>query len=260
MTLLPGNVPSATLNVPVPISAPPYPTPPKTMHWSGISSVIMKYRTDGNLVRDLIPSNLSVEQSPVVTIMFVDYGDSPMGTCHEVIQFVEVVYNGQKYNYSMFLVLDNQIAVYIGREVFGFPKVLGQVDFNPKQADSRNAIRGSCTAHTDTSGPVVESSFTPANRQCAHGPLHPGSEGSPVLNLRLIPSSVPGGPPSVREFVEVDFSLQDGEVWEGDWDLKLPSLADSDSFHKLPVVERLSGHLVRNSTSTVTLGDQAFGF
>ena len=260
MTLLPGNIPSATLNAPIPIFAPPYQTPPKTMHWSGISSIIMKYRTDGNYVRNLIPSNLSVEQNPIVTIMFVDYGDSPMGTCHEAIQFVEVVYNGQKYNYSMFLVLDNQIAVYIGREVFGFPKVLGQVDFSPKQTDSSNVIRGSCIAHTDMSGPVVEASFTPTNRQCVHGPLQAGSEGSLVLNMRLIPSSVPGAIPSVREFVEVDFNLQGGEVREGDWDLKFPSLADSDCFHKLPVVERLSGHFVQNSTSTVTLGDQAFGF
>lgn len=246
MAILPGNVPSATLNSPIPIFAPPYQTPPKTMRWSGISSIIIKYRTDGNLVRNLIPSNLSVEQSPIVTVMFVDYGDSPMGTCHEVIQFVEVVYNGKKYNYSIFLVLDNQLAVYIGREVFGFPKVLGQVDFNPKQTDQSNAIRGSCTAYTDTSVPVVECSFTPANRQSVHGPLHAGSEGTTVLNLRLVPSSVPGAVPSVREFVEVDFHLLDGEVWEGDYDLKFPSLADSDSFHKLPVVERLSAHFARN--------------
>lgn len=260
MDFLKGKVSSKELSSPIPFFSPPYEAPTGTMEWSGVSSIIIRYRTDGELIRHLLPDNLAIERNPIVTLMIVDYGPAPLGACFEVFQMVEVLFNGKKFNFSILLVLDNPRAVYIGRELFGFPKILGEVDFKPLLADETAEVRGHCISPLDDTSPALEYSFKPTTRLSSEVASQFGAGGAPVLNLRLIPSSVPRAKPSVREFVEVDFHLEVGEVWEGDCEFKFPSTAESEPFHQLPVVERLSSHLVRKCTSFVTLGEHAFTF
>jgi acetoacetate decarboxylase len=196
-----------------------------------------------------------MEKEPIVTMMISDYGMSPLVSYHELIHYVEVTYNGKKYDYAVLLVLDNEDGAYGGREIWGYPKVLGEFDFDLGKVDKSGFIRARCSRPANT--PIVEFLFKPISLLQNREVPRPSNTG---LNLRLIPSPVPGAKPSVRQFVELDFRLLEGEIWEGVGSLNFPSKSEFDLLHKSPVVEYLSAHFFHNCSAALDPPINIFDF
>lgn len=241
-----GLIASAKLKSPLPIYAPTYGRSSTTKSrpgFSDINCITIKYRTDATHIKELLPDNLSVEESPIVTVMFLEYGFSSIGPYKELIHYVEVIFNGEKYDYPILLVLDNEDAVYGGREVWGYPKVLGTCDFNFTSDGQSGFMAGSVQRPKKT--PIIEFLFKPTGMLDTNTTAQ---STNPGLNLRIIPSPVPGAQPSVRQFLEVDFRLVGGETWEGVGSLNFPVASEFDPLHKFPVVEYLSASFIRKCT------------
>ncbi|ENH98583.1 hypothetical protein COCC4DRAFT_155400 [Bipolaris maydis ATCC 48331] len=230
-----GQINSETLNNGVPIFAPPYRWSKHWPRFTDVNCITIRYRTDGSSIRQYIPDNLQIEETPIVTIMLLDFGFSVIGPYHELIHCVEVTYEGKKYNYSFLLILDNEEACIGGRELLGNPKVLGTIEFDRQNRPPTAFIHGRVLRPSNTV--IADIHFKPL---CLV--LDAGESKTPItgLNLRLIPSLIPGAPPSVREYTNVDFTLQGGEVWEGVGSLNFPSNSEFEPLHKFPVLEYLS--------------------
>ncbi|OQE24873.1 hypothetical protein PENFLA_c009G05528 [Penicillium flavigenum] len=135
-------------------------------------------------------------------------------------------------------------AVYGGREAYGYPKVLGDIDFDLKKNAGVMAFV-TATVSRPISNPIVEFLCKPSN-YIITGPIPPPENVG--LNLRLIPNIITGAKPSVRQFVPITFKALEGERWEGVGSLRFPSMSTSDPLHKTPVVEYLRAELLRNCT------------
>ena len=226
----------------IPAFASPYTRGNTAPRFSDVDILKIRYRTDGASARELIPEQLSFERQPIVTTWVLDYGFTNIGPYKELIHQIEVTFQGRKYDYAILLVLDNEDAVYGGRENFGYPKVMGEIDFN---VTKRTGVASFVTATVSRppGNPIIEYLFKPSNF-IGTGPIPPrGNEG---LNLRVIPNIIPGAKPNIRQFIPITFKPDVGERWEGIGSLKFPSTSEFDPLHKTPVVEYLGSELLRN--------------
>ncbi|OJD29681.1 acetoacetate decarboxylase [Diplodia corticola] len=211
-------MPRGTLTLqgdPIPVSAPPYPT--STNQFSGITVVTIAYRVTLASIQHLIPDMLEVEDEPLVQSMFLEYGMSTVGAYNEFVHLVEVTYQGRKYDFPIVLILDNESAIFAGREVFGYPKVFGRVDI--KRSTGNAVLLGS--VQRPIGEEAVSFEFLPERRADAPPPS-PSTAAKLVLNLRVIPSAVPGQPPAVRELVPVQMDMELKDIWYGKGRVSFP--------------------------------------
>jgi acetoacetate decarboxylase len=61
---------------------------------------------------------------------------SSIGVYDEYIHQVEVRFKGEEYNYNLTLILNNESAIFAGREKFGLPKNFGNVSFKMEMGTS----------------------------------------------------------------------------------------------------------------------------
>ncbi|KAH7058654.1 hypothetical protein B0J12DRAFT_651015 [Macrophomina phaseolina] len=212
----------------VPAFAPPYLN--KTHEFSDITVVSISYRVTRASVEKLVPDVLELEEEPLVSCVFLDYGMSTVGSYKEFVQQVEVTYQGTKYNHPLVLILDNEAAIFAGREVFGYPKVFGKTVI--EASTGSRPILG--RAERPLGREMVAFEFLPEQRIAA-GTLPP----PPVqqsLNLRVIPASVPGGPPAVREFVPVSMEFEMKDVWLGQGHISFPRTSALDPWANVEIL------------------------
>ncbi|KAI7286954.1 hypothetical protein KC345_g972 [Hortaea werneckii] len=178
----------------IPTFAPPYPN--ITNRFNDITVVSINYRVTAASIKHLVPSQLQLEDEPRVMTLFLHYGMSTVGSYGEFVHQVEVTYQGKKYEYPIVLVLDNEAAIFAGREVWGYPKVFGTVEI--KENNGGRCVLGS--VDRPSGNQVASFEFVP------EAPTDPkafvASAGEVTsINLRIIPSPVRGADSSVRDFV-----------------------------------------------------------
>ncbi|EXK38522.1 acetoacetate decarboxylase [Fusarium oxysporum f. sp. lycopersici 4287] len=211
----------------IPVFAPPY-VSQEPFFFSGMTIIAISYRVQASQIQHLVPQELELEDQPIMTSLFIHYGTSTAGEYNEYVHTVRVKYNNETYDYSIVLVLDNDSAIFAGREIFGYPKIFGRVNFHPS-AGSRVTM-GNVERPAGRS--LVEFEFAPK----APLDMSPGEATPPkVLNLRVIPSTDPATPAS-REFVAVDMQFEFSERWSGEGSLKFNKGFASTPWANLEVV------------------------
>lgn len=239
-------------NSAIPAYAPPYRAGTTTTEFSDVDLVFITYRTTRASVRPLVPSMLSLADEPLVTVGFLAYGMSGVGAYREYAHLVEVTYGGETFDYGLSLVLDNEAAIFSGREQFGYPKKFGKVVINNTGGGGGGGDTGSTggggwsiltgSVERPVGQRIVQFGFVPTTGQRIPGGLVPNRETDKrTLNLRLIPSPVVGGPtqetkPSVRELVPVYMEITAPEAWLGQGSLSFPEPSEFDPLHRLEIV------------------------
>ncbi|OAL31232.1 hypothetical protein AYO20_08287 [Fonsecaea nubica] len=64
----------------------------------------------------LLPEEFEIEDEPVAKAVLLRYGMARTGAYHEFIHQIEVKFQGKVYDYAVSLILDNEAAIYGGRE------------------------------------------------------------------------------------------------------------------------------------------------
>ncbi|KAH7563555.1 hypothetical protein J3E72DRAFT_269457 [Bipolaris maydis] len=111
----------------IPSYWPPYPTGPYDNELEDVTTTVIQYRVAGSDIRHLIPDIMEIEKESLMASMFIRYGKSSGGLYNEFVLHAEVTFNGQKYNYCIILTLDNESAIFAGRELSGIPKAFGKM-------------------------------------------------------------------------------------------------------------------------------------
>lgn len=241
-----GTIKTSSTNNSTPIHSAPYSSDEN--EFSDVTCLVVRYRTTAESVKDLLPEELEIEDQPLVGACLFRYGMSPIGPYTEFVHQIEVKYKGELYDYNITLLLDNQAAIFSGRERYGIPKTMGNVVFNPSEPSPRSGgfITGIVERPTGVTLGVI--GFKP-ERLVPYGPIQPKKKEG--LNIRLIPSPVDGEKPSLREFVVTRFDINEGEVWTGQASVKFTGLSDFDPLHKLPVVRYESATLIRRGIAVL---------
>ena len=248
--VLAGNLPSATICNAVPVFAPAYRAAPFPSRFSDMDCFVFKYRTDGTRVRSLLPDNLTIEERPIITTRLISYGGSPIGPYHELLQSVQVDFNGTQYDYSLLIVLDNEDAAYSGRELWGAPKVMGSFAFPCEPDGVSGFFHGRVCRPRDF--PIAEILFKPTALLDTEKLVEPDVNS---LFLRILPSPMPEKTPHIRQFTEVAFKLEHKQIWEGVASLNFPAQSTFDPLHLTPVEEYISGFHSKGTSATIAPAD-----
>lgn len=223
----------------MPLTNPAY--PPGPYRFVNREFLIVRYRTDLDALRAVVPEPLQVTEA-VVQYEFIRMPDSTgFGDYTESGQVIPVTFNGVAGGYVHAMYLNDEAPIAGGRELWGFPKKLAA----PSLRVEKDTLLG-----TLDYGPVRVATATMGykHRTLALDTVH-ASMLAPNYLLKIIPH-VDG---SARICELVQYFLQDVTVkgaWSGPAALELAQHALAP-VAALPVLEVLSGtHIVAD----VTLG------
>ncbi|KAJ5928671.1 hypothetical protein N7466_007627 [Penicillium verhagenii] len=236
-------------NAAIPQYAPPYHVVENRCDFTSENVLTVTYQTSLQCVRHLVPNMLELDDEPQVSVMIVEHKMTSFGPYNEYVHSVKVKYNGDTFDYFLSLILDNEAPILCGREQFGFPKKLGNVTLASKNGST--IIRG--YVERPAGQKILEVDFQPEHR--VKGKMETAIQG---LNLRVIPSAVPGHSPSVKELVPVDIIMEASEVWQGAGSICFPEPSRFDPMHEVKVLRYGTATLLRNASLVIPLPAKVF--
>ncbi|MBP2292827.1 acetoacetate decarboxylase [Azospirillum rugosum] len=223
----------------MPLVSPAY--PPGPYRFIDREFLVITYRTDPAKLRAVVPEPLEIDPNePLVKYEFIRMPDSSgFGDYTETGQVIPVSFQGRRGGYTHCMFLNDEPAIAGGRELWGFPKKLG----NPALAVASDTLVG-----TLDYGPVRVATGTMGYKHRALDPaaVKASLEG-PNFLLKIIPHV--DGSPRICELVE--YHLEDIALkgaWTGPAALALTPHALAP-VADLPVLEVVSAtHLVADLT------------
>lgn len=194
-------------------------------------SMVVTFRTDPRAIAAYLPKPLVGDPNGTMFVTTSHFFTSGFGHYNEVLVGALAKYRGRLVNHCLYLILDNDIAIAAGREIWGFPKKLGRVSL----ADRDGVITG-----------TVERGGLPLIRTAMEvGPLVSPSEmegSAEYTNLKLVPSIREGGAPEVMQLTSTTLTgITMKKVYKGRATVEfMPSPVDR--FCEIPVREVLGGY------------------
>jgi acetoacetate decarboxylase len=221
----------------MPLTSPAYPVGP--YRFCNREYLIITYRTDPKILRELVPEPLRIE-GDVVKFEFIRMPDSTgFGDYTESGQVIPVSFQGRKGGYTHCMFLNDHPPIAAGRELWGFPKKLAE----PTLKAEIDTLVG--TLHY---GPLRIAIGTMGYKhKLADLAAVKASLMAPNFLLKIIPHV--DGTARICELVE--YHLEDIELkgaWTGPAELTLFSHALAP-LAELPVLEIVSGtHIIADLT------------
>ncbi len=221
----------------MPLTNPAYPRGP--YRFINREFFVITYETDLDLLKQVVPEPLEVTD-PIVKFEFIRMPDSTgFGDYTESGQVIPVTYQGKKGTYSHAMYLDDESPIAGGREIWGFPKKLG----NPSLHVVNDTLIGrldyeTCQIAMATMGYKYHTLNTDEVLKSLMVPNY---------LLKIIPHV--DGTPKICELVE--YYLENITVkgaWSGPAELSLTSHALAPVAH-LPIRKIISGtHIMTDMT------------
>ncbi len=225
---LQGRLKKDSMAATMPVDAPAYHKKPfyyKKARWMRFD-----YETDAESAAELLPEQLSLPDTPTASLNFVDYSWSTLGPYHEAILAIQAIYGDEELFYLTHLILDRDTPILVGRDIYGFPKKMGCVEFVQDE---------------DLMAAYVE---RPRGIRICSGvmrmeqPLEPFPDGTSLkaCSMRVIPSPEKDKDHSLVELIQTDLVVSSAEMWMGPGSCCLTGASVLDPWHKLPVNNMLS--------------------
>lgn len=194
-------------------------------------SMMVSFRSDPKVVARYLPKPLVGDPQGTMFVTTSRFFTAGFGHYNEVLLGAVAKYRGRLVNHCLYLILDNDIAIAAGREIWGFPKKLGRVALNDRD--------GVITGEVERGGlPLIRAAME-------IGPLVSPAElggSAEYTNLKLVPSIQEGGAPAVMQLTSTTLSnVTLKQVYKGRATLQfMPSPVDC--FSDIPVREVLGGY------------------
>ena len=234
-----GTLTKQQLGFSMPAYAPLFPKPP--YFYKNASLMVFKYVTS-EAVKRMVPDVLELADPPTAGLVFACYPSSNLGPYDEVVLFLDVSYKGKPFQFAAFLYVTSDAAMASGREMGGYPKKIGRIEFLAGPARTavleRPAGLRLCSGTMRPEQLVVSTS----------GGKPPAAPPAPVvfnyLTLRLFPSPQVGQPPTVAELLETLWTMDHVELWIGPGSCQFTGASELDPLHWAPVVTPMSCELI----------------
>ena len=89
--------------------------------------LLVQFQTNPKILRSLGPNPLMPNKDNNLFVSVGDFLCSGVGRYYEAHLFTHAMFKRRRVNYSIYLILDSDVASGAGREIWGFPKKLGQL-------------------------------------------------------------------------------------------------------------------------------------
>lgn len=230
-----GKINEKNIGYSMPVDAPYYNPLPHYFH--NVSRYVIKYETDREAALSLLPDCLELVEPATAVLAMGHYEFCSVGTFDEGWLGIVVKFNGKTHVYVPHIICSNDLAVVAGREVIGFPKKYGYVDYYTEG----DTILGRVKRPSDWV--LVESLFKPQKA------LDPATfKGNSLVCLRVIPNPNPdeANKPSLVEVIESESTAVVKDYWKGTGTINFPTHSEIDPWHKLKVKEYIDADYVVN--------------
>ena len=114
----------------MPTLAPLFGRPPYEYRDSWIMAVMFK--TNPEVLETLIPRPLVPNPNHVMFVLIERLFATGVGHYNEFILGAPAMFRNEPVNYCVFLVVDTDVSMTVGREIWGFPKILGRPQLEEK--------------------------------------------------------------------------------------------------------------------------------
>lgn len=121
-----------------------YGKPP--FEYRDVKQLLVEFETTPQVLRKLVPAPLTPNRNSTMFCSIAEFVCSGFGRYLEAHLFTHATYKRRLVNYSIYLVLDNDVAICAGREIWGFPKKLGRLTLDMTDDVVRGTVeRGGIT-------------------------------------------------------------------------------------------------------------------
>ena len=235
------DIESFKRNFSMPLGGPMYAEPPYPFR--GVQDLMIRYEADSDAVSELLPPHLEPADDPVICTSWSRWVPfSAFGPYHEAFVMVDAKLGDTRYMYQPSILVDNDIPLGAGREIWGYAKKIAVIEHN-WGADSMPYMEQLLFTVERPRGQRLMTASMVCDRKASPDELAE----APVLSYRHIPSAETAERPSVSELVRLDVEgalrkSGDGspELYAGRAALTLASTA-ADSWHQLAPVRILGG-------------------
>lgn len=153
------------------IDEPPY-------YYRNAERMAFEFETDDEIAAQLLPEGLQLASSPARgTLVVAHYPYSTVGAYNEVVLVLHVLWEGEPHAYLVHIFVDSEVAMLGGREIYGTPKVLADIEIIKSEA--------SITAYVEKpkGNRIISATMRPAKN------LPKEQFGNaPIINLKVIPN------------------------------------------------------------------------
>src|SRR5258708_2242340 len=116
-----------------------------------VNQVTFSYRTNTEAAAVLLPTEMEIDENPKISVMFLSYRFSSVGPFREYIHIIHARFRGEEVGFVPHIFISNERGMLAGREREGYPKLLGDIDFDMHQPNVYRLI----TAQLSPPGVVV---------------------------------------------------------------------------------------------------------
>jgi len=223
----------------MPADAPAYQRPP--FYYRGTRSIAVAFETDADAALGVLPAQLTISEPATAVLSFYHYPWTTFGPYDETILSLLVEHNGRPMTYITHIAVTSEPPMLAGREIWGFPKKLAQIEFKQE----RDMIYGTLER---PAGIRLASAVMRPERPADNG--HSGATRPPV-SLRLIPAAEENRRPSCAELIETFTEVTIHEAWTGSGSVAFAEGSRLDPWNLMPVKRVLQASYM---LSDMTLG------
>ena len=224
----------------MPLTNPAY--PPGPYRFVNREYLIITYRADAAKLRAVVPDPLEFsEREPLVKYEFIRMPDSNgFGDYTESGQVIPVSFRGRHGGDTHCMFLNDEGLIAGGRELWGFPKKLAQIEFKSE----KDMVYGTLER---PAGVRLASAIVRPERPASNG----HSSAPPAVSFRLIPSAEENGRPVCADIIETHTEVKVHEAWTGTGSIAFAEGSRLDPWNRLPVKRVIQASYV---LSEMTLG------
>lgn len=223
-----------------------FPAPP--YEYREVNQLLVAFETDAKTLKQCVPAPVVPNKENLMFVSVADFLCSGFGRYLEAHVFTTGTFKRRPVNYSIYLILDNDIAIGAGREIWGFPKKLGRLTLDMQDDVVHTTVeRGGITV-IDAAVQMLEFG-TPED-----------IAGTPEwIARKFIPNVASDAPPDVDQLTStVLTNITVGEVHKGPATLSFnPSPADR--LHEIPI-KKIHGGFYFQSEMTLPDGEVAHDY
>lgn len=216
-----------------------YGEPP--FHYREVNQLLVEFETEAAVLRELVPKPLTPNRENTMFVSVAEFLCSGFGRYYETHVFTHATYKRRLVNFSLYLILDNDVAICGGREIWGFPKKLGRLTMNmTDDVVSATVERGGIT--------VIDCAMRMATM------IEPEALGGTAewVARKFIPNVTRGARPDVDQLTSTTLTnITVGEVHKGPATLNFGA-SPADRLADIPIVRMRDGYFYE---STFTLDD-----
>jgi acetoacetate decarboxylase len=222
-----GRLNPNTVGLTMPVDGPFFIEKPP--YWRGVHSYTFNYGTDPDAAAAMVPEGLTLPEPVKASLIFNDFEWSTGGPYRELMQGIHVEFEGEPCVYFTQLAVTEAVPLATGREVYGFPKKLGLIEF----------IRQDDILAMYYERPKGIRICSGVFRRIRPVELPPEGISMKAVNLRVITHPEPGRDHSLCELIMAELAMSNAELWAGEGNCHYAGVSELDPWYKLPIVKRL---------------------